>query len=93
MLVTYLSTQGSAFTDQIHRAMQNNTFFNTQMLPYNRTEEGSALYSSYYNVVLRTFPDFLEEIKGIADGANITFSEVCPVMSAVHTPVSITDHN
>ena len=83
--MTYPPTQGSAFADQIHIAMQNNTFFNTRMLPYNRTKEGSALYSSYYNVALRTFPDFLEEVKGMANGANVTFSEVSPAMSAVHT--------
>jgi len=85
VFVTYLLVQGSAFAEQIHRAMKNSTFFNTRMLPYNRTKEGSALYSSYYNVVLRTFPDLLEEVKGMADGANVTFSEVSPAVSAVHT--------
>lgn len=56
--------------------MQNNSFFNTKMLTYNSTAEGSALYRSFYHVVASTFPQYLDELRGMADGANITFSKV-----------------
>lgn len=71
-----LLSQGSAFKKQILTVMQGNTFFNTKMLFYNSTAEGSALYMSYYNIVASTFPKYLEELRGMADGASIAFSKV-----------------
>lgn len=56
--------------------MENNTFFNTKMLSYNSTAKGRALYSSFYHVVAHTFPQYLDELRGMADGANTTFSKV-----------------
>ena len=82
---SHIYPQGSAFRDQIITAMQNNTFFTNVMLPYNATEAGSRLYSSYYKVVFRTFPEFLQEIAGMANGANISFSEVCKCVGGSYT--------
>ena len=73
--------QGSAFREQILTAMQNNSFFNNKMLSYNATAEGRALYSSYYHTVLHTFPLFLDEVRGMADGAKILFSKVSQSVS------------
>ena len=75
------SMQGSAFREQILTAMQNNSFFNNKMLSYNATAEGRALYSSYYHTVLHTFPLFLDEVRGMADGAKILFSKVSQSVS------------
>ena len=75
------SMQGSAFREQILTAMQNNSFFNNKMLSYNATAEGRALYSSYYHTVLHTFPLFLDEVRGMADGSKILFSKVSQSVS------------
>ena len=59
--------------------MMNNTFFNNKMLPYNRTTEGSALYSGYFDTAIRVYPQYMAELRGIADGSQIPFSEVDPI--------------
>jgi hypothetical protein len=67
---------GSAFKEQILTVMQSNTFFNSKMLFYNSTAGGSALYSTYYHTVASTFPKYLDELRGMADGAGLSFSKL-----------------
>ena len=69
--------QGSAFRDQIVAVMKDNSFFNSKMLSYNSTAEGSHLYTTFYKTVAAKFPHYLDELRGMADGANISFSKVC----------------
>ena len=56
--------------------MDDNSFFNSKMISYNSTTEGSALYTSFYKTVSSSFPLYLDELRGMADGANISFSKV-----------------
>ncbi len=56
--------------------MKNNTFFNSKMLPYNSTAEGAGWYSSYLTSAQTTYPQYVDELHGIADGAKIPFSKV-----------------
>lgn len=68
--------QGSAFKEQILTVMDANSFFNSKMLPYNDTDEGGTLYTTFYKTVESTFPRYLDEIQGMADGSNLSFSMV-----------------
>ena len=56
--------------------MNSNSFFNDVMLSYNQSESGRELYSSFYDVVHSGYPDYLDEIRGMADGVGLPFSEV-----------------
>lgn len=69
-------SQGSAFRKQILTVMDNNTFFNSKMLSYNSTAEGKSLYGRFYHTVAAAYPGYLDELRGMADGANISFSKV-----------------
>ena len=69
------SAQGSTFKHEILSAMDNNTFFREKMLPYNASSEGGELYASYLESA-QAYPDYLDEIRGMADGAELSFSEV-----------------
>ena len=68
--------QGSTFKTQILSTMARNSFFNEKMLPYNLTSEGAELYNSFLDSSARAFPAYLEEIRGMADGTNLSFSKV-----------------
>ena len=68
--------QGSAFSSQILTVMDSNSFFNSKMLSYNSTAEGGAVYSRFYHSVATAYPQYLDELRGMADGANISFSKV-----------------
>ena len=56
--------------------MKNNTFFNDRMLPYNQTTEGSSLYSAYFDIASKRYPQYMDELRGMADGTQMKFSEV-----------------
>lgn len=45
------------------------------MLPYNASSEGAELYASYLESA-QAFPAYLDEIQGMADGVELSFSEV-----------------
>ena len=57
-------------------AVRSDTFFMERILPYNKTAEGSALYSKYLNTAQSSFPQYLDEIKGMSEGSHLSFSEV-----------------
>ncbi|CAI8008523.1 hypothetical protein GBAR_LOCUS5833 [Geodia barretti] len=67
---------GSAFSSQILTVMDSNSFFNSKMLSYNSTAEGGAVYSRFYHSVATAYPQYLDELRGMADGANISFSKL-----------------
>lgn len=56
--------------------MGNNSFFNSKAVPYNMTEEGAAVYRDMLKAVNETFPQYLEELRGMADGLGLDFSTV-----------------
>ena len=57
-------------------AIRGSSFFTERLLPFNATAEGAELYSKYHNTAESSFPDYLEEIRGMATGAQLTYSEV-----------------
>lgn len=67
---------GRTFRGEIMRAMENNAFFNNKLLPYNKTQDGATLYEKYLHTAESTYPQYVEEIQGMADGAKIGFDEL-----------------
>ena len=70
------SPQGAAFKTQILTALRNDTFYNTIMLPYYRTPKGAALYESMFANAKSSFPQYVDELQGMADAIGITLEEV-----------------
>lgn len=64
------------FKSEILTAMANDTFFSGEMMAYNQTASGSSLYSSYLKTASTIYPQYMEELHGIADGSQIPFSKV-----------------
>lgn len=75
-MLPHLTCQGVATAALIHTAMDNNTFYNSKVLSYNTTAEGAWLYSTYLQTAKDTFPQYVEELQGLADGAKMDFSKV-----------------
>ena len=64
-------------------AVRGSSFFMERLLPFNATLEGAELYSKYHNTTKSIFPAYLEEIRGMAEGAHLTYSEVCQLSQNV----------
>ena len=70
------SPQGTAFKTQILTALRNDTFYNTIMLPYYHTPKGAALYEKMFANANHSFPQYVDELQGMADAAGVTLEEV-----------------
>ena len=64
------------FKDEIVAAIRGSSFFMERVLPFNVTSEGEALFSKYHKTAESAFPEYLEEIRGMAEGTNLSYSEV-----------------
>ncbi|DAZ98337.1 TPA: hypothetical protein N0F65_007144 [Lagenidium giganteum] len=64
---------GSRFKDKIHDRIRVHTQLQQRILPYYATEAGKALYASFLESHERTFPDYVDEIRGIAEGSDTEF--------------------
>lgn len=51
---------------------------NETYLPLFATEKGKNVYEETLGAVKKQFPQYVREIEGTADGANIPFHKVCP---------------
>ena len=51
--------------------MKEDSYFNNVILPYSHTPDGVGLYSSLLKK-METFPDYMEELKGLADGVGVS---------------------
>lgn len=76
-LIFYLwSWQGLKFRDEINAAISANTFFKETVLAYNKTEAGATTYSSLLAAAQQKFPQYLDEVRGMASGAGLEFPQV-----------------
>ena len=68
--------QGRKFSSQIRSAISNNTFFSKKIQPYYQTAEGKELYDSFLKVIQFWYPQYLDELRGLADGAGVPYDTV-----------------
>ena len=71
--------QGAAFKTQILTALHNDTFYNSIMLPYYHTPKGAALYQNMFFAANRSFPQYVDELQGMANAVGVTLEEVSVV--------------
>ena len=50
-------------------------------MAYNKTEEGATTYTELFGAVKRSLPQYLDEVRGMAEGAGIDFSTVTSYIS------------
>lgn len=71
-----LYMQGRKFKTAIHTAMSSSMFYNDKMLPYYNTADGKKLYDSLTQEAMLSFPQYVEEIQGLANGTGLPFYKV-----------------
>ncbi len=56
--------------------MSKDAFFHVLIVPYSKTHQGAAIYNRFLNAVRKTYPQYLDEVSGMANGSGIDFSRV-----------------
>lgn len=67
---------GVQFTDIIHDTFDNHKGLHQELLVYNRTAAGRQRYRNLIALHEKEYPQFMQELKGIADGAGRHFEEL-----------------
>ncbi|GMF13618.1 unnamed protein product [Phytophthora lilii] len=67
---------GERFRDKIQERMRLNTKLQTLLLPFARSPMGKELLGKYLQVHRATFPQYVEELEGVADGSDVPFETI-----------------
>ena len=66
---------GSTFREEVHHFISESDLFGV-LQPFYATPSGYAIVNTFLDTVNRTFPLYLDELRGIADGAHVNFTDV-----------------
>lgn len=69
-------SQGRTFSSLIKEFLEKSSQLNDHFLPVYNTEEGRKIYEETLKVVTENFPQYVDEIRGTADGADVEFYKV-----------------
>lgn len=72
----YFSFQGRTFAAIIHSFIESYKCLQEEYLPAYNTPEGRKAYEDTLNCVKSSFPQYIDELQGTADGAKVSFHEV-----------------
>ncbi|XP_067651873.1 beta-alanyl-dopamine/carcinine hydrolase-like [Haliotis asinina] len=67
---------GQHFQDAIQSYYGTMTDLHTKLLPFVETTDGMRIYETYLNMAETYFPQYVEELRGIAVGAKLPFKQV-----------------
>jgi hypothetical protein len=67
---------GERFAGQIHRALDEYSFLQEQILPYHRTVEGQTRFRELLDLHQARYPDYVAELEGMAQGADRPFQDL-----------------
>ncbi|XP_032668197.1 uncharacterized protein LOC116842712 isoform X2 [Odontomachus brunneus] len=76
MKIKILFAQGRTFAKMIQNFVDIYPPLNDTYLPLFATEEGKKVYKETLDAVKKQFPQYVREIEGTADGANVPFSKL-----------------
>lgn len=68
---------GNHFSKLIRNRLSTDSIFNNQLLPYAQTPQAKSLLNSLFHNNTTMFPDYWNEMRGIADGSKVPFLHVC----------------
>lgn len=60
----------------IQKFVETSSLLNESYLPIYNTPEGLKVYTETLEVVRKSFPQYLRELQGTADGAQVEFHKV-----------------
>ncbi|XP_077993557.1 beta-alanyl-dopamine/carcinine hydrolase-like [Glandiceps talaboti] len=66
---------GSTFKARIQEYRSRSAELENILKPYYNSQKGREVYNSFLSVTNATFPQFIDELQGIADGAEVPFYE------------------
>jgi hypothetical protein len=72
----FCAFQGRTFSSLIKSFLKTSEQLNKKFLPAYNTEEGKRVYDETLSLVTEKFPEYVDEIKGTADGAEVDFYKV-----------------
>ncbi|CAG9861878.1 unnamed protein product, partial [Phyllotreta striolata] len=64
---------GRTFSGLIHSFLNGNKTVDEELLPAYNTAEGKRAYDDTLKSVKKNFPQYIRELEGVADGANVPF--------------------
>lgn len=67
---------GAMFRERIHQFYQHSTLVQQGLLPFYDCKAGRSIFASYLKNVTKAFPDYLKEIRGMADGCGMAFENI-----------------
>jgi len=65
---------GTRFKQQINARVESNSDLQHTMLPFYATPNGRTIYDQFLTVHSETFPLYIAELQGMADGSQVPFS-------------------
>lgn len=68
--------KGRQFKSLIEDNLSKSDYLKNSLLPVYKTEEGKTLYKKNLELCKRNFPEYVQEIQGMAQGSNVPFHEV-----------------
>eukprot|EP01095_Lingulamoeba_sp_RSL-Kostka_P016579 TRINITY_DN8161_c0_g1_i1.p1 TRINITY_DN8161_c0_g1~~TRINITY_DN8161_c0_g1_i1.p1 ORF type:complete len:376 (+),score=92.34 TRINITY_DN8161_c0_g1_i1:284-1411(+) len=67
--------QGNRFKNEIQKTVKF-SFQLQDLINFNQTNDGKYIYESFYNTHDELYPNYIQELKGMAKGSNVDFSEL-----------------
>lgn len=67
---------GERFSSRIRRSLESYAFFREHLLPHYHTAEGRTRYQRLLEVNQARFPDYVAELEGLAQGAQLPFRDL-----------------
>jgi predicted choloylglycine hydrolase len=67
---------GERFSEQIHRTLDSYPFLREHLLPYHHSPEGQVRYHDLVELNRLCYPDYMNELEGLAQGARRPFEEL-----------------
>lgn len=67
---------GRKYADLIQKRYSANTQLQQHLIPFSTTSRGRDVLGAFYNTHAVIFPNYMDELRGLAEGANIPFDHV-----------------
>lgn len=68
--------QGRSFRSMHQEIFDNWDFFNNVIMRNYNSDRGKVIYDSTLRLCEKSFPSYVEELKGLADGSGVPFHKV-----------------
>ncbi|XP_013410380.1 uncharacterized protein LOC106173714 [Lingula anatina] len=67
---------GRVFKSLIQDYVERDGFLQKTLVPYYNTADGNRVFQRYLHASETVYPQYIEELRGIADGAQLDFNQV-----------------